>query len=366
MASRGGSSSPQTTSERHQAGSYTVDPTARVLLADLGVSVAGVLRRAALPADLLEGRPVLLTPGEYYTFWRAFEAEYGGDNLPIAIGNALSVEVFNPLLFAAMCSPNLAVAARRIAEYKKLIGPVRVLVAESAGETTVELRWSGPATPPRVLATTEIVFWVAMTRIATRTRVCPIRATMPQPPEDKDAYRRYLGIEILPGQVCTVGFSTHDAARPFLTANEAMWERFEPSLRRRRSDLAEGTSLTQRVRSALLELLPAGTASMQAVARDLTVSTRTLQRRLRSEGTTFQVVLAGVREELARHYLADGSMGMETIAFLLGYQDQSSFCRAFASWTGYTPNQVRSGAGQWQTMPPELARNVNAQREAAL
>jgi hypothetical protein len=57
----------------------------------------------------------------------------------------------------------------------------------------------------------------------------------------------------------TVTFSAQDAARPFLTANERIWESFESEVRKRLSELEVGSSMTERVRAALLELLPVGT-----------------------------------------------------------------------------------------------------------
>lgn len=99
----------------------------------------------------------------------------------------------------------------------------------------------------------------------------------------------------------------------------------------------------ERVRSALLELLPAGESTVNAVARVLAVSARTLQRRLTAERTTFQAVLNETREALARHYLSTSRLPTAEISFLLGYEDVTSFQRAFRSWTGETPRRVRLG-----------------------
>ena len=81
---------------------------------------------------------------------------------------------------------------------------------------------------------------------------------------------------------------------------------------------------------------------MTAVTTHLAVSSRTLQRQLRLEGTTFQAVLASTREDLARHYLSHGAMRAAEIAYLLGYDDTNSFYRAFRSWTGTTPETLRA------------------------
>ena len=98
--------------------------------------------------------------------------------------------------------------------------------------------------------------------------------------------------------------------------------------------------------SALLELLPSGTASLDAVCKKLGTSPRTLQRRLSDEGETFQSVLSRTREALARHCLRRPELSATEISFLLGYDDPSSFFRAFSSWTGLTPEQARTAQQQ--------------------
>jgi AraC-like DNA-binding protein len=140
----------------------------------------------------------------------------------------------------------------------------------------------------------------------------------------------------------TIEFHAADAKAPFLTARGGMWSFFEPELRRRLGELDAGASVAERVRSALLELLPSGRAAVPAVASRLGISARTLQRRLQDDGTSFQRVLDTTREELARHYLGSTAMPGAEISFLLGFEDPNSFFRAFHDWTGVTPEQLRA------------------------
>jgi len=143
------------------------------------------------------------------------------------------------------------------------------------------------------------------------------------------------------GDVASVAFSAIDATRPFLTANDAMWQIFEPDLRKRLGDLDSDANISARVRSALLELLPGGQAGADAVAARLSMSKRTLQRRLAEEGGNFRVLVNDTRETLARHYLAHTELSSAEIGFLLGFEDPNSFFRAFHDWTGTTPEAVR-------------------------
>jgi len=188
------------------------------------------------------------------------------------------------------------------------------------------------------------VFWVALARIATRHHVCPVNLTAPALPRNPARLEGFFGARIRKGGTHTVTFSAADAARPFLTENEPMWRFYAPELRRRLSDLQAEATVAERVRAALHETLPAGDSSMTAVTKQLAVSSRTLQRQLRDEGTTYQTVLARTREDLARHYLRRGNLRTSEIAYLLGYDDTNSFYRAFRSWTGTTPETLRVAA----------------------
>jgi AraC-like DNA-binding protein len=72
------------------------------------------------------------------------------------------------------------------------------------------------------------------------------------------------------------------------------------------------------------------------------MSERTLQRRLTEEGTSFKQLLTEARREKAREYLADPSLDIKEVAFLLGYEDNNSFYRAFRLWEGDTPSNWRA------------------------
>ncbi len=89
------------------------------------------------------------------------------------------------------------------------------------------------------------------------------------------------------------------------------------------------------------ELLEILTPALADVARDLGLSERTLQRRITEEGKTFRDLLVEARQELGRRLLADPTAEIEEVACLLGYQDTSSFYRAFRDWEGVTPNRWR-------------------------
>lgn len=77
-------------------------------------------------------------------------------------------------------------------------------------------------------------------------------------------------------------------------------------------------------------------------ARAFAMGPRTLQRRLREEGTRFAVLQDSLRQQRALELLARQDIDLESISEELGFSDRRSFTRAFRRWTGVTPSRMRS------------------------
>ncbi|MAQ14345.1 MAG: AraC family transcriptional regulator [Sandaracinus sp.] len=325
------------------AGTYALDAGWRSILADFGADPADVLRRAGLPEDLLARSGERLSTAAYFRLWRAAEETLGDPLMPLHVAERLRGDVFAPALFAALCSPDLRVALERIRHYKPLVAPMRLLLDERDGGCAVELEWLDPVEePPASLVTLELLFFVTLARLGTRERVVPRAVEMDRLPEDLAAYESFLGVPLVPAARRRVVFDARDLDRPFLTSNESMWSMFEPQLRQCLAQMDASATTEARVRAALLEALPAGRGAADLVAKRLGLSKRTLQRRLAGEATSFQEVLQSTREALARHYLERTDLAPSEISFLLGFEEPNSFYRAFATWTGRTPSEVRS------------------------
>lgn len=322
---------------------FWLDPSIRVLIADLGISPAVVLRRAGLPGDLFSRGTLTLDAAPYYRFLKAVDAELESGYLPVEIARKSAAEGFAVPVFACLCSRDLRAAARRLVDYKPLVSPVGITVTSTVRTgLTITFDWSQLPQPPTMLVWTELLFAVAVARLAIRTRVIPTQLVGPRVSADAaEAIRDYAGIEPTFGRRSAVRFDHETATAPFLTANTAMLETFDPSIRVQLVDLDRTATFTERVRVALIELLPSGRSAIGDVAHHLATSSRTLQRRLNQEETTFQLLLATSREQLAHHYLNDQDLPEPQIAFLLGYEDPASFRRAFRDWTGATPRQTK-------------------------
>ena len=86
---------------------------------------------------------------------------------------------------------------------------------------------------------------------------------------------------------------------------------------------------------------PGRFSDMEAIASSLGMTSRHLRRKLEAEGTSYQALLDGVRQSLARDYLNNSFLGVDDIAAALGFSDAPAFRHAFKRWTGTTPAEFR-------------------------
>lgn len=104
------------------------------------------------------------------------------------------------------------------------------------------------------------------------------------------------------------------------------------------------TDLVHPCEQAILKKLRRGEDStLASVASALGMSQRVLQRKLRHQGVGFAALKNRLRKELAAEYLAEEDKPISFIAHSLGFEDRSSFSRAFRAWSGRTPQQYRRG-----------------------
>ncbi|RMH18947.1 MAG: AraC family transcriptional regulator, partial [Gammaproteobacteria bacterium] len=302
-----------------QTKKFNIDSGWQVLLSDVGIDPADLLRRARLPEDLFHRKDAALEPDDFFRFWQAMEESFDDPTFPLKLVSAFSAETFDPAVFAAFCSPNLNTALQRLSRFKPLLAPMKLHVSVDREQTGVEVEYPEGCTLPATFAATEMLFFVHLARTGTRKEVVPLAVETPVDLPAINMYSQAIGVIPVIGERVKVVFAANDASCPFVAANEKMWEHFEPMLRQRLADLDNSASFTERVRAVLLELLPSGQSSIQAVANRLLISSRTLQRRLNKEGTNYQTVLNQVREQLARHYLTQTEMNGAQISYLLGY-----------------------------------------------
>ena len=132
-----------------------------------------------------------------------------------------------------------------------------------------------------------------------------------------------------------LGAATLNQDREFHAALEAQAEK-------RVSRLARSMTYAQRVRELLIERGASTRTDMNAVAKALGLSARSLRRRLYDEGISYNTIAEGALATLAKQLLSDEARSIQETAYTMGFSDPSAFYRAFKRWTGTTPKTYRT------------------------
>jgi AraC-like DNA-binding protein len=182
-----------------------------------------------------------------------------------------------------------------------------------------------------------------------------VEFTYPAPPDDSAHVALFRCPVAFGAPEWRLSFRASDADRPFLASNRELARANDQVLDAMCKGLRED-DLVSRVKLAMIEELPSGTPSEEAVAKAVSMSTRSLQRRLADEGTSFTALLAVVRKELAEQYVENPKIPVTEISYMLGFSDVSSFSRAFKRWTGRSPAASRQPSARAHAGPRFLPR----------
>ncbi len=161
-------------------------------------------------------------------------------------------------------------------------------------------------------------------------------------PKHVEEYYQVLGDNLRFDQAITqLSFDEELLQLKLPSSNSALLTLYEQECQRLLADI-EGEDTIAEQSLGLLRKFEGHYPQMDQAAQLLNTSPRTYRRRLAAEGVSFQELLNRVRVEHADYYLTKTSLPLFTIALTIGFNDSSNFRRAYKSWTGKTPQQVRS------------------------
>ena len=101
-------------------------------------------------------------------------------------------------------------------------------------------------------------------------------------------------------------------------------------------------TLSMQVRSLIGRLLKEEDSSLEQVAARLGMHPRTLQRRLREEGQSFEAMKDAVRRDTVLQFIRHKRMPLIQVAQALGYAEVSTLSRSCYRWFASSPRQLRT------------------------
>ncbi|MCA9491370.1 MAG: helix-turn-helix domain-containing protein [Myxococcales bacterium] len=271
---------------------------------------------------------------EYADFVRAAVDRHTFGTLGIV---GLACKTLDTIHEALMCHQRFQHLTNQTARYHPTIEGDHLVFREE--------RWGEPRTGLFLVSEYTALVALQLLRLATETPVWAVAMRTRSPslrPSLRRRFEEFLGGPVHVGaehtalvlDVAVLGMEVR-------SADAELAGYFRSRLDRAAHVVPDEPELLHQVRLAIQHALATGRPTSDRVARHLAMSPRTLQRRLAEHDVGYADLLEQTRRSLAERYLADPALTLAEVAYLCGYEEQTSFFRAFRQWTGETPASRR-------------------------
>ena len=246
--------------------------------------------------------------------------------------------------FAESTTRNLGEAFEKSGRYSRIIGNLIEGKAQYRFNKIRVISTVPPYAPPMPRYCFESAFasGVRMMRTLTGLDLSPCEVTFiyPRPASTREYDDFFRCPVIFDHKYNSISIETKLLNTPILLPNPGLLQYFENYAQQFIAKMDRQDEYIQAVTRIILEKLDTENLNIKQVAKEMSVSVRTLQNRLKDEGVIFSDLLADIRQQLARKYLSE-NYSVEEITYLLGFSEPSVFRKAFKRWEGVTPRQFR-------------------------
>ncbi|XOZ33634.1 AraC family transcriptional regulator [Halomonadaceae bacterium KBTZ08] len=269
-------------------------------------------------------------------------------DIGLHVGERIKPGQYGALGYSIMNCATLEQGALRHMRYENLVSTI-ARTRYLTNQDPARLVWDvGERQVCRHFAEAIVASWVAFTRWITGRDLAPECIMFRHPgPTDTAAHERlfqcpvYFGqpqVEVrFPQQYLDIRLPLHD---PWIVS---MMDAYAEKQVR---EIESVDDVVSEARTLITERLKGGELSLAALAGQLGLSGRQLQRRLRESGLSYQSLVDDTRRTLALNFIMDARLSVLDVAFLVGFSDASAFQRAFRRWTGVRPGEYRNRAAR--------------------
>lgn len=317
----------------HYASSLGVDPSEACAAANL-----------PFPVEMISGARI--PAGQFYALWMEITQHTNDPDFGLHFAALSYSHPRRDILTAVMFNcPTVGEAMETLSRYHDLATDfIKIHISEQDGN--VHYSWETPSEGPLNRHISEaVISWLFFTLKELASQPIPIRKVC----------FRHQGANFTSEHQqtfkCTIAFDqTRDeiiVARevlefPIPLADPSVIQHLEGILQEQLNELYPPNTWSERVTHFISQMFLRGDQpSIGTAAKEVSLSTRQLQNKLKDEGASYRKLLDQVRKEMALRYLKEPNVNLYDIAFLLGFSDQSAFNHAFKRWTGTSPRKYQ-------------------------
>jgi AraC-like DNA-binding protein len=314
-----------------------------------GINTDELLKKANIDKSLFANTENKMPLENYYSIMDSAIEMTGDEYFGLHMGESADPGDLSVLGYIMASCRTVGEALEKVGKYFGIIGSVLNIYLKVEGDYAkliYDMRKHFPNNCIKHCVDTGLSNFYSMVRnIASEpVEIKEVWVKAKTPPEMTE-YKRVFNCPVLFNkEVAALVFPARALDIPLRHPNPALLALLEHHANSFLSKIDENDFLSRKISLRLFESIQGNNPTIEDVAKDLGMSVRVLQKKLKEEGLTFSEIATNVRQELAKSYLAEKRYSIDDITYLLGFSEPSVFRRAFKMWTGMTPGQYRSSS----------------------
>ncbi len=315
------------------------------LLESYGIDPLPLFHKARIDPSLMNDMSSRINRSTQAILWQGIADSVDDPCFGLKAGEFWHPSYMHALGYAWMSSSTLHSALYRLARFIKIVNSsISIKITEENDQLCIEVLDVSDSVPRNEswYADADMSFLIAMCRANYGNTLNPVSVSFrhDEPACAGDFFALFRCPVTFDSQRNAMVLARPDVEKRLPGSNTLMSQIHDQEMVRYLAGLDEG-DIINKVKNAIVELLPDGRMSDSKVADALFMSSRNLQRKLEAQNTTFKTILTQVRKDLAAKYIQDTQLTLTEVSFMLGFSEMSAFSRAFKQWTGTSPKVQR-------------------------
>lgn len=275
--------------------------------------------------------------------WRYIH-ENTDEQFGIVAASFLNIGSFHALGFGLLCSASVKELLQRLIRYRCIISHMFFAELIEGDDQVIFSTVDERRIKTTITHDTLFVYIIDLLRQACHPKVIPLEIHLDHPdPYSGDKLNQYFHAPIkFNTGLNQIIFNKAEFETPLLSSSPQLAKLQDHLVEQYISEHQLISEYMHRVKNEIRRLLESGDVSIVAIADNLQVTVRTLQRRLSDENSSYIDLLDRVRYQMAMEHIQHQNVSVTEVAYKLGFHDSGSFARNFKRWTDSSFSDYRN------------------------